>query len=238
MTTDDFTDAARVEAERKCTINPSTSPGERIWNTRHMHDFGVHMAEWARTHLAAQEPTDAEVEAAEVEWEHHQPYKRFRMWWCHCGAPGKWGSLEAHRQHALWHVLRAARRDEEKRASCGCDLTGLTPPAVHLVDDHEGAKQRLSAQEPTDAERAVRELHRPYRVYEFEDACPDTSDGHREAHHHEDSDGYGEFYCDQRPLYTLCDHCRDESGERVDRPCATIQALDMARANRRDEEKR
>lgn len=48
--------------------------------------------------------------------------------------------------------LRATRRDEEKRASCGCDLTGLTPPAVHLVDDHEGAKQRLAAQEPTDAE--------------------------------------------------------------------------------------
>ena len=72
-------------------------------------------AQWARAHLAAQEPTDAEVEAAEVEWEHHQPYKRFRMWWCRCGAPEKWGSLEAHRQHALRHILRATRRDEEKQ---------------------------------------------------------------------------------------------------------------------------
>lgn len=50
---------------------------------------------------------------------------------------------------------------EVKRASCGCDLTGLTPPAVHLVDDHEGARQRLSAQEPTDAEvDAVRKLRK------------------------------------------------------------------------------
>ena len=89
-------------------------------------------------------------------------------------------------------------------------------------------------QEPTDAERAVRDLHRRFGVYEHEDACPDTSDGHREEHHHEDSDGYGEFYCDQRPLYAVCDTCRDEDGERVDWPCPTIQALDVARAARRD----
>ena len=31
----------------------------------------------------------------------------------------------------------AARRDKEKRAACGCDLTGPVPPAVHLVDRHE-----------------------------------------------------------------------------------------------------
>lgn len=83
-----------------------------------------------------------------------------------------------------------------------------------------------------DAEWSVRELHRQYRVYEHEDACPDTSDEHREAHHHEDSDGYGEYYCDQLPLYTVCDHCRDESGERVDWPCPTIHALDAARRAR------
>lgn len=74
--------------------------------------------------------------------------------------------------------------------------------------------------------KAVRELHRQFSVYEHEDDCPDTSDEHREAHHHWDSDGYGEAYCDQRPLYTLCDHCRDESGERIDWPCPTIRALD------------
>ena len=98
-------------------------------------------------------------------------------------------------------------------------------------------RAHLAAQE-TDGERAVRALHRQFGVYEHEDDCPDTSDEHREAHHHEDSDGNGEGYCDQRPLYTLCDHCRDESGERLDWPCATIQALDSARAARRDEEKR
>ena len=101
----------------------------------------------------------------------------------------------------------------------------------------EWARDHLAAQEPTDGERAVRALHRQFGVYEHEDDCPDTSDEHREAHHHGDSDGYGEGYCDQRPLYTLCDHCRDESGERLDWPCATIQALDSARAARRDEEK-
>lgn len=31
----------------------------------------------------------------------------------------------------------AARRDEKKRAACGCDLTGPLPPAVHIVDRHE-----------------------------------------------------------------------------------------------------
>lgn len=99
------------------------------------------------------------------------------------------------------------------------------------------ARTHLAAQE-TDGERTVRELHRRFGVYAHEDECPDTSDEHRDAHHHEDSDGYGELYCDQRPLYAVCDTCRDEDGERVDWPCATIQALDSARAARRDEEKR
>ena len=101
----------------------------------------------------------------------------------------------------------------------------------------EWARTHLAAQE-TRGERAVRELHRRFGVYAHEDECPDTSDEHRDAHHHEDSGGYGEPYCDQRPLYAVCDTCRDEDGERVDWPCATIQALDSARAARRDEEKR
>lgn len=99
------------------------------------------------------------------------------------------------------------------------------------------ARAHLAAQE-TDGERAVRELHRQFSVYGHEDDCPDTSDEHRGAHHHEDSDGYGENYCDRLPLYTLCDHCRDEDGERLDWPCPTIKALDAARAARRDEERR
>ena len=118
-------------------------------------------------------------------------------------------------------------------------LNSTEVPSPQDVGEHIAvwARTHLAAQE-TDGERAVRELHRQYGVYEHEDDCPDTSDEHREAHHHQDSDGYGEAYCDQRPLYTLCDHCRDESGERLDWPCSTIQALDSARAARRDEEER
>lgn len=103
MTTDDFTEAARAEAKRYWldTLQDETAG---------IGELGQHMAEWARERLTTQEPTGPEVEAAVLEWEHHQPYKRFRMWWCRCGAPGKWGSLEAHLQHALWHVLSAVRR--------------------------------------------------------------------------------------------------------------------------------
>src|SRR5699024_9170089 len=51
MTTDPFTDAARAEAEVQCG------------NSFDLEHF-MAGAEWARDHLAAQEPTDAEVEAA------------------------------------------------------------------------------------------------------------------------------------------------------------------------------
>ena len=115
MTADNFTDAARAEAERRYNRIVRRNKTADEWLDEGRASGFTSGAEWARTHLAAQEPTDAEVEAAEVEWEHHQPYKRFRMWWCRCGAPEKWGSLEAHRQHALRHILRATRRDEEKQ---------------------------------------------------------------------------------------------------------------------------
>src|SRR5699024_1961164 len=51
MTTDPFTEAARAEAEVQCG------------NSFDLEHF-MAGAEWARDHLAAQEPTDAEVEAA------------------------------------------------------------------------------------------------------------------------------------------------------------------------------
>ena len=51
MTNDNFTEAARAEAERRFDFLSDAS----------CFELG---AEWARTHLAAQEPTDAEVEAA------------------------------------------------------------------------------------------------------------------------------------------------------------------------------
>lgn len=52
MTDDDFTTAARAEAVRWWQ-SPASSPGNVI------EQLGQHMAEWARSYLAAQEPTDA-----------------------------------------------------------------------------------------------------------------------------------------------------------------------------------
>ena len=51
MTIDPFTTAARAEAQR--AYQDTGMP---------RYDLAVHMAEWARDHIAAQEPTDAEVE--------------------------------------------------------------------------------------------------------------------------------------------------------------------------------
>lgn len=53
MTTDDYTTAARAEAQR--AYQDTGMP---------RYDLAVHMAEWARAYLTQQEPADAEVEAA------------------------------------------------------------------------------------------------------------------------------------------------------------------------------
>lgn len=95
----------------------------------------------------------------------------------------------------------------------------IVVPAVdvkHLLDQLDQAHT---------AHTALRTLHRRFGIYEHEDACSNTSDEHREENHHEDSDDIGEYYCDQMPIGAVCDHCRDEDGERVDWPCATTQAL-------------
>ena len=103
MTNDNFTDAARAEAEERYEFASDMACFEEG-------------AEWTRTRLAAQEPTDAEVEAAQAEVVLHAPdFTKPGVIRCHCGAPGFWGTPDAHEQHALWHALRAARRDEEAR---------------------------------------------------------------------------------------------------------------------------
>lgn len=72
---------------------------------------------------------------------------------------------------------------------------------------------------------AVATIHRRYTYYELEDSCPDTSEEHREEHHHE-SDEIGEFYCDQMPVSAHCEACWDECGdERLEYPCPTRRAL-------------
>lgn len=71
-------------------------------------------------------------------------------------------------------------------------------------------------------------LHRKYTYYDLEDSCPDTTDEHREEHHHEVSDDIGEFYCDQMPTGDVCcDNCRDVNGDRMEWPCPTAVALGL-----------
>ena len=107
----------------------------------------------------------------------------------------------------------AARKRAERRVP----LDGGEPDLIfrdrrELVKMAEWARDHLAAQE-TDGERAVRELHRPVDV---------------------------------EPSDTICAACSTlrGSGESLryfpteEWPCATIQALDAARAARRDEEKR
>lgn len=112
-TTDPFADAARAEAERRhVPLDRPTAITEQC-AVQGFQDG----AEWARTHLTAQEPTEDDAYAAQVETKRHQPdYVKPGVIRCHCGAPGFWSTSDAHTQHALWHALRAAaRRDEEKR---------------------------------------------------------------------------------------------------------------------------
>ena len=104
MTTDNFTEAARAEAERR---NPSSAPNglTRASNAISRRDFRDG-AEWARTHLAQQEPTDAEVLAAalaicRLQDDGYEPTEDHP-----CGA-----CTESARAALL--AARAARRDEE-----------------------------------------------------------------------------------------------------------------------------
>lgn len=69
MNTNDFTKAARAEAERRYpALNPDAEELTYPRSALREHKRSAHVAGWeaARTHLAAQEPTDAEVEAAAV----------------------------------------------------------------------------------------------------------------------------------------------------------------------------
>lgn len=104
MTRDPFAEAARAEAVRWWQT-PASSPGNVI------EKLGQHMAEWARTHLAAQEPTDAEVEAAarkvfEADAPSHEPHEWFE-------ASEALRSDYRGTARAALSAARAARRDEE-----------------------------------------------------------------------------------------------------------------------------
>ena len=92
MTADPFIEAARAEAERRTPLGGHTAPAL----TQERAGL-VAMAEWARTHLAAQEPTDAEVEAAKAVLDSVEY------------------ADEPQSIRAALSAARAARRDEEKR---------------------------------------------------------------------------------------------------------------------------
>ena len=72
----------------------------------------------------------------------------------------------------------------------------------------------------------VRGLHRKFGLYELEDSCTNTSEEHREERHHESSETWAEFYCEDMP-WPVCDECRNEDGERLEWPCATYQATEV-----------
>lgn len=92
MTTDNFTEAARAEAERLSPL-------------RGYQELVVLGAEWARTHLAAQEPTDTEVLAA---LNAEQP-------WASEDSVDAWPEGAVLQMRAALSAARAARRDEEAR---------------------------------------------------------------------------------------------------------------------------
>lgn len=112
---------------------------------------------------------------------------------------------------------------------CGpvCDVRSPVRNAEFIAAARTAVPALLDALDQAEARiKAVRDVHRRFGIYEHEDACTNTTDEHREEHHHEDSDSSGEYYCDQMPIGAVCDHCRDEDGERADWPCPTIRALD------------
>lgn len=101
MTTDNFTDAARAYAWKRY---PTGSDLDR--DRRMVVDEFI---EWARIHLAAQEPSDAEclavLNVAIVPL--GEPPKRNGL--------ADWNPAAVERVRAALSAARAARRDEEKR---------------------------------------------------------------------------------------------------------------------------
>ena len=99
MTNDNFTDAARAEAERVARENTPLEYGS-IWDA-FVDAYAAGLQ--ARDHLAAQEPTDAEVRAA--------AFAVLAL----DGDRGLDGFTYSHIARAALSAARAARRDEGDR---------------------------------------------------------------------------------------------------------------------------
>lgn len=117
MNTNDFTKAARAEAERRYpALNPDAEELTYPRSALREHKRSAHVAGWeaARTHLAAQEPTDAEVQEAAIAllaFIHNEPVERIREVYGVLDRDGHWST----QARAALSAARAARRDEEKR---------------------------------------------------------------------------------------------------------------------------
>ena len=105
MTTDDFTEAARAEADERWPRLPHDPSGHYLnMGKRVGFELG---ASWARDHYAAQEPTDAEclavLNVAIVPL--GEPPKRNGL--------ADWNPAAVERVRAALSAARAARRDEK-----------------------------------------------------------------------------------------------------------------------------
>ena len=117
MTTDNFTDAARAEAERRADLSAEPLDFEHGLIVK---DF-LAGAEWARTHLAAQEPTDVDIpkSVANLIRDLTDPDD---CWFDHSGGCQAHGYLDLTPEQECPHseakrllAARAARRDEERQ---------------------------------------------------------------------------------------------------------------------------
>ena len=115
MTNDNFNEAARAEAERRYSRVVRRNKTADEWLDEGRASGFASGAEWARTHLAAQEPTDAEVEAAARELASAaalivaagpKPWE----WWTDRNQ-----ARFRNAARAALPAARAARRDEEAR---------------------------------------------------------------------------------------------------------------------------
>ena len=107
MTTDPFTEAARAEAERRHVPRDRPTAITEQCAVQGFQDG----AEWARTHLAAQEPTDAEVLAAL----NAQSRGLVGAHATQRDSLDRFESQSVAAMRAALSAARAARRDEEKR---------------------------------------------------------------------------------------------------------------------------
>ena len=114
MTTDNFTEAARAEAEGRYNRTVRRNKTADEWLDEGRASGFASGAEWARTHLASQEPTDAEIEAAAKSlWAEIWLNPELHPW--DTEATGAERASCRREARAALSAARAARRDEEKQ---------------------------------------------------------------------------------------------------------------------------